>query len=90
MWEDGKPVERMNQKKYARVRLTLPQGLRLGLPPHTASSQPLGQTQAPRARVKGKNITSVPGMNQKMMNQNLMNQKMTNSLSTKVYAVRQQ
>ena len=58
--------------------------------PHTASSQPLGQTQAPRARVKGKNITSVPGMNQKMMNQKMMNQKMTNSLSTKVYSVRQQ
>ena len=49
-----------------------PHGLRLGLPPHGRVAA-LGQTRAPRARVKGKNITSVHGLNQKSMNQNIMN-----------------
>ena len=44
-WEDGTPVDGMNQKMYARV--------------------------------KAKNITSVPGFNQKIMIQNMINQKMT-------------
>ena len=39
-----------------------PQGLRLGLPPHGRVAA-LGQTRAPRARVKGKGITSVTGLN---------------------------
>ena len=46
-----------------------PHGRRLGLPPHGRVAA-LGQTRAPRARVKGKNITSVHGLNQKSMNQN--------------------
>ena len=50
---------RYSEKKwtslYARARL----GMRLGLPP--ASSHP----SAPHARVKGKNIRSVGGMNSK-------------------------
>ena len=54
----------MNQKKYGRCRPDSPQGLRLGLPPHSRVAA-LGQTRAPRARVKGKRLSQSGGLNEK-------------------------
>ena len=82
-WEDGTTVNGMNRKRYARVRQTLPQVLRLGLPPPGRVAA-LGTVPGSSRARKGKNITSVTGLNQKLMNQNMMNQKMTNSLYSKV------